>query len=91
MKTIWKMPLIVEDIQDISLPKESTILSIQFQHGMLCLWAEVDTESSSETRMIEIYGTGHRIYGDMGIERKYIATVQEAEGNLVWHIYERLS
>lgn len=88
MKTIWKIPLIVAGEQDILLPKGSEILSCQFQHGMLCLWAEVDHKACKETRIISIFGTGHPILEG---SFEYITTVQEAKGDLVWHIYERIS
>ena len=39
-------------------------------------------------RYFEVFGTGHSIYYDMGIDRKYINTCQDSLG-LVWHIFER--
>jgi hypothetical protein len=44
-----------------------------------------------EDRFFELYGTGHSIHEDMGIERKYIGTYQYQRGEFVGHIFERLN
>lgn len=88
MKTVYKYRIGVKDVVTISLPKEAEILSIQMQSNELYLWALVDTENALEDRYIEVFGTGQGIYSDVGIERKYITTVQQS--SYVWHIFERL-
>jgi len=89
MKKIFKFPLEIDDVQPVVIPQAAKILSVQMQHGELCLWAEVQTSLRHETRYIEIIGTGHEI--DESHRREYIGTVQTADGNLVWHVYERLA
>lgn len=42
-------------------------------------------------RSIEIFGAGHEIPVDMGIERKYISTFQMSDGNYVFHAFERIN
>ena len=85
MKTIHKFPLQINTGQSVSMPADAKILSVQFQHGILTMWAEVDTEAAPSVRAIYIFGTGHPIHEDDLI---YIGTVQQAGGNLVWHVYD---
>lgn len=89
MKTIWKFSLAVMDKQAIQMPIGAEILAVQLQDTQPCLWAIVDTEAAREDRVIEIHGTGNRMYQDMGVQHKYIGTVQQPP--LVWHVFERVS
>lgn len=86
MKTIWKYPLGVQDVQTLSMPNEAQILSAAFQGEQLCLWAIVIPTRATTPRSIAIYGTGNEIptYTD----DVHIATVQH--GPFVWHVFERL-
>jgi len=86
-KTIWKFLLEVKDTQIIEMPKKAELLTVQMQNGIACLWAMVDPNEETERRLIEIIGTGNPV--EMGIERKYIATFQLHEGQLVFHVFER--
>ncbi len=86
MKTIYKYKLDVNDSQIVILPKGAIILSIQTQHNMPVLWAEVDPAASKEAVMIEMFGTGHPIPESEG--RHYISTFQMNSGDLVFHAYE---
>lgn len=78
--------------ETIQLPKGAEILSVQYQKGVLCLWAMGNAEEV-EDRIIEIYGTGWEIGADKskGGTLKYIATVQNDQQDLVWHVFERVS
>lgn len=89
-KTIWKFGLNTTDRQIVKMPAGSEILSIQTQAGEPCIWALVDPSAEKEDRVIEIFGTGHPIHYDMGIERKFIGTYQISGGVLVFHAFERL-
>ena len=55
------------------------------------MWALVNPDEQTEERHFEVYGTGHPVYCDMGIERKYIATAQTDVGGYVWHVFERIN
>lgn len=90
-KTIWKYRLQVTDIQPVNMPEGAEILSVQFQGCLLCLWALVNAARPTTERVIEIFGTGNPVYCDMGIERKFIATAQQPDLPLVWHVFERLN
>lgn len=89
-KQIWKFEINTNQIT-IEIPKEAEILTMQTQNEKPCIWALVNPENKKELRHFEVYGTGHNIYYDMGIERKYINTFQLHNGDLVFHLFERIS
>lgn len=89
-KVIWKFQLEVQDKQFISLPEGAEILSVQTQDYIPCIWVLVNPNNPTEERCFEIFGTGHNIYCDMGIDRKFIGTFQMQSGKLVFHLFERL-
>jgi hypothetical protein len=88
-KTVHKF--VIEDGLDtaISMPKGAEILSVQNQNGNIAIWALVIPSNEPEQRCFEIYGTGHPMHCDMGIERNFIGTVQI--GGLVFHVFERVN
>ena len=62
-------------------------LTVQMQHGYPCLWARVDEvdEPNNSQQRIYIRGTGHAMGN---AERaKYVGTVQDVGGALVWHVF----
>ncbi len=85
MRTIWKFPLLLQDHQTVKMPQFAKIISAQFQKGVLCLWALVDDEAPLEPRQIVICPTGGT-RPDQYVN--HIGTVQMANGDLVWHIFE---
>ena len=83
---IWKYQLNVIDEQQLFLPADAKILTVQTQRGTPCLWALVNEENTAkELRKIAIYGTGNPIPDDPG---EYIATFQMHNGDLVFHVFE---
>jgi len=80
MQTIYKYPLEITDRQSVWMPARAKLLTVQMQHGVLCLWAEVDTMNPDEEIAIAVYGTGNPCAGG-----QYIGTAQD--GPLVWHVY----
>lgn len=85
-KTIWKYELGISQEQQIYLPIGATMLSIQLQEGILCLWALVDPYVKDELVTIEMYGTGHPVNRD--VIHKYISTIQ-LENGLVLHCFAK--
>jgi hypothetical protein len=71
---------------ELEMPIDSKILSFQSQNGNLVLWAAVYQNSSLETRVFKLLGTGSDI--DMDYVISFIGTVQQLNGNLVWHLFE---
>ena len=95
-RQIWKYSTVEDGFRTtftIKLPKGAEILSVQTDQkdNRPCIWALVDPEAESEDRHFELFGTGHDIYCDIGIERKYIGTYQYQGGAFVGHIFERLN
>lgn len=89
-KTIWKFEIETADLNTVNMPKGAEILTVQNQMGNPCIWALVDPAQETELRAFEVFGTGHEVYCDMGIDRKYIGTYQLHGGALVFHVFERL-
>lgn len=88
-KQIWKYQLVIDDDQHLRIPKGGEVLSIQVQHDVPCLWVLVEPEEEKETRVFDMYGTGHPIDCD-DVERKFIGTFQSPTGMLVFHVFERV-
>lgn len=86
MNTICKFPLVLTDMQEITVPAGAQLLTVQLQDETPCLWALVDGYAGlTETRTIEIHGTGNPILSGL---RQYVATFQQPP--FVWHVFERL-
>lgn len=49
------------------------------------------SDSQEEKRIFEIFGTGHTIYCDMGVDRRYIGTFQIENGQFIGHVFERIN
>lgn len=89
MKTIYKYPLQVTDYQEVQIPWDAQLLSVQVQNGTPCLWALVETTRQKERVVIDIYGTGNPIEADLH-ERDFIDTFQMHGGSLVFHAFRRV-
>lgn len=87
MKTIYKYRLEIKDEQDIVMPCLANILCVQMQNGTPHIWAQVESQSSSQTRTIGIFGSGNPIPSN---PMDYIGTFQVHGAGLVFHVYEIL-
>lgn len=86
MKIIYKYILVPQELQELKLPIDSKILTVQEQNGNICLWAMFDyDESLIVSRCIECIGTGQTMYD---ANREYIGTCQI--GSIVIHVFERI-
>ena len=90
-KSILKYTLQTTDTQTIKLPEGAEILTVQTQFGKPRLWALVDSRCELTDRVIEIFGTGHPVCCNTGINRKYISTYQLCDGDFVFHAFERIN
>jgi len=90
-KQIFKYALEITDTQSVAIPEGAEILTVQTQREIPCLWALVNPKLPSTERQIETFGTGHPVHVGIGVERRYIGTYQIQNGNLVFHVFERLS
>lgn len=83
---IWKYRLNIIDEQQLFLPVDAKILTVQTQHGTCYLWTLVNEENTAkELRKIAIYGTGNPLPDNPG---EYIGTFQMRGGDLVFHVFE---
>lgn len=87
MKTIWKYPLEITDVQEIEVPRGSTILSIHTQYGVPCVWVLVpNTEVGSiEKIAILTFGTGNPVNDCGGCD--FLGTYLTREDHLVFHVF----
>lgn len=81
MRLIHKATVDLKSLQELRLPDDCTILSVQLQGANICLWYSFEEGRSMRNRLIEIVGTGHA--EPLG---KYLASVQQDK--YVWHIYD---
>lgn len=82
----YEVPLL--DKFELEMPVDSEILSFQSQNGNIMLWVLVDPGCLSETRRFKLLSTGSDIDMDVDETNKFIGTVQQLNGNLVWHLFE---
>jgi hypothetical protein len=87
MKTIWKFPLLVSDVNVLEMPKDATILSVQAQDDEPMLWALIEPEGPKTSRVVLTFGTGHRV-DDSPL--RFIGTYQLRGGAFVGHVFEPL-
>jgi hypothetical protein len=81
---IWKFPLEVTDMQNVTMPMGSKLLTVQLQNGAPCLWALCDTTAPMRLRTVWIFGTGHPVPMHAG---EYLGTFQLHSGTLVFHAF----
>lgn len=86
---IYKYPIETTDTQIVMMPQQAKILTVQVQRGQPCLWAEVNPLLAQERVVIEVFGTGHNM--PAGIAREYIGTYQLYDGELIFHVYKRIT
>lgn len=86
-RTIWKYPFSITDRFTLDMPEGAQILTIQNQQDTATLWALVNPQSPRVTRHFIVVGTGHPISLTWARSR-YLGTVQQYDGHLVWHIFE---
>lgn len=84
MNTIWKFPIQVTDFQYIEMPEWATILYAGLDTNSIpCIWALVNTLTSTEHRKIYVFGTNNPI-----IDSDIIYIGSFNQGQFVWHVFE---
>lgn len=85
---VGKFPVNVADVISVMLPARANPLHFDFQNGVLCLWAVIDThEKTMETRRFRMAGTGHELEFDV-INPRFMNTTLLQGGSLVFHFFE---
>lgn len=83
--TIWKFPLPIDDVFEISMPRDAELLHVGTQNDAGYLWARVVPARLPESRLFCLRGTGHSI----GIDCRYVGSFMLHNGALVFHLFER--
>jgi hypothetical protein len=87
MKTVFKYPLTITDLQLFNLPAGATFLHAgPDPYGDICLWAAVDTNEPIEPVKIRVVGTGNAMPDSEQLE--FIGTVLDRM--YVWHVFKVL-
>lgn len=97
MKHIYKYPLAetvdqIRDLKEMELPAGATLLTVQIQRKIPCIWAVVDDRDGDENktkrvkRRFRTYGTGHPME-DAADFPNYVGTYQMEDGRLVFHVF----
>lgn len=84
-KEVWKFGLSVGH-QEIEMPADSELLSVQVQNGLPCLWAVVDPSAPKAMVRFRVHGTGHPLEEDID-EWIWLGTFQMHGGGLVFHVF----
>ena len=88
-KEIWKFDVKLHGFE-LEMPKGAKILTFQTQQDIPRIWVLIDWDvagTAKETRKFMIQGTGMGFNFDKG---NYIGTVQEMDGEFIWHLFEIL-
>lgn len=90
-RTVWKFPIPWPPSAStvfVDMPMGATMLTVQLQYGVPCIWAKVDPLAPHESRRIAIVGTGHGAPPDSS---QYLGTVLLDAGTLVLHFFSEHS
>ena len=92
MKTIWKYDLEdAKDIQDITMPVDSQILTVKLQNGHPKMWVLVDPDKRPVRRVFALFGTGHGITTEsVDNHLSYIDSYIILDDAIVFHLFEIL-
>ncbi len=85
---IYKFPFMVADRFILHMPRQARVLTVQMHYEIPCLWALVNSESPLTIRRFRIFGAGHAMPENPEWCSDYIGTFQQADGALVWHLFE---
>jgi len=87
MKRIYKYELKPQEMQIISLPVGSKVLSVIEQNDTIMMYALVNIEEKETDKYyFTIYGTGHDISNGINTF-EFIDTVKLQGGSLVFHVF----
>ncbi|BBI61743.1 hypothetical protein HSBAA_30490 [Vreelandella sulfidaeris] len=81
--TIHKFSMTAEQ-SEFQIPADATVLHVGHQHGVTCLWIQLDLEAPAVTRRFRIYATGQLIT-EPNDKLTYLGSVQTPAG-FVWHL-----
>jgi len=88
METVWKYEFPIGDIFDIRMPKDSSILHIDTQNDVPCMWVLVDDSEECENRRFRLCGTGHSLADIANECYVHQGSFQMYNDSLVFHVFE---
>lgn len=88
MNTIYKYKVRQEAVTKVEMPLGARLLTAKSLGSHVWVWAIIDTEETErEMKSIAVIKTGAEIPGNPDL-LTHIETVQFAEGELVYHVFE---
>ncbi len=84
-RKIFKYELSSAFAQEISMPQDAEIISVQLQRNMPCIWAIIDPEEKLVKRKFVTIGTGREFDGARNLI--YRGTDQQ-DDYFGWHVFE---
>ena len=73
-------------MQTVLLPTHATILCVQAQRNVPCIWAKVSPRNEKVKRKFWIFGTGHPISKEEQ-DLHYVGTFQLDDGEFIGHLF----
>jgi len=95
MKKIFKFVLAgtgksYPTVVEVPMNVGAKILSVANQLEKICMWAEIETTTPTETRIFKIVLTGESFETD-GFETSFLGTMILKGGTSVAHVYELIA
>lgn len=88
MKSIYKYTINIGG--KLLMPKGAQILTAQMQKRRLAIWALVDPSKDPDNKLeLYIVPTGFIMDDSVAKGLKYISTVQQNDGDYVWHVFQK--
>lgn len=82
MKTIFKYPIEITNIQEVKLPVGFKVIHVGLDpNNTSCIWCEVDTNKELIRQTVYVVGTGHKLPPDAYHVGSFLQRV------FVWHVY----
>lgn len=86
MKTIHKFQLPIENDAIVIMPKGAEVIYVDAQYDVAQIWAIVDPQADTITRVFKMVGTGYTI--DFDVKKwPYLGTFQLHGGQLIFHLF----
>lgn len=85
MQKVFKYILPLTPLNSVTLPSGFKVLSVQVQHGNICMWVQLDPSAKSVLTQIAILSDGEAF--PRGYDRCYAGTVISPDGADVYHIF----
>ena len=89
-KCIYKYPLEITDSQIIELKQGCEFLCLKEVCNIPTLYYLINPSNEFKSKTIRIFGTGHFIPAGELSRLIYLGTVVCNNGQLIWHVFEKL-